>query len=414
MSPALDPALLDDLLARHLPATFPALSLCVIHQGGIALELARGWIDPETKRLPVTNESIFDLASVSKLLVEVNFLALVEAGAVSLDDALVSVIPEFGRVNPRPIAGGQDPHTREFLPAAARFRGRTVDPSTVTFKHLLTHSSGLPAWRSVYLLAGDAPPPPPSPGDDYAVERWQRGLAAMVDFPFTGTVGDTLRYSDIGIMLLGEAVARLHGGRLDEAIAALILQPLGLRSFTYNPLANGIPRERIAPTEVDDHWRMRRVWGEVHDENACGVGGIAGHAGLFATARDVARFGQAWLGGDAGMKVGAALRTLATSEQANGQFRLGLGWMLKAEDDASAGDLFSAESYGHTGFTGTSLWIDPSRQLVTALLTNRVYHGRDPEGIHAFRRAAHDGIAAAIDSVASAKQYEKLTTEKNE
>ena len=394
---AIDPAIMDDLLARHLPSTFPALSLCVIHQGDIALELARGWIDPETKQLPVTNESIFDLASVSKLLVEVSFLALVEAGAVALDDALVSVIPEFGRVTPRAIAGGQDPHTREFLPADARFRGQTVDPDAVTFKHLLTHSSGLAAWRSVYLLADDKPPLPPLPGDKYAATRWRRGLAAMVEFPFAGAIGDALHYTDVGIMLLGEAIARLHGGRLDAAISDLILQPLDLRSFTYNPLANGIPREGIVPTEVDDHWRMRRVWGEVHDENACGVGGIAGHAGLFATARDVARFGQAWLSGDARLNVGAALRSLATTEHASGQYRLGLGWMLKAGDDSSAGDRYSAESYGHTGFTGTSLWIDPARQLVTALLTNRVYHGRDPNGIHAFRRAAHDRIVAAID-----------------
>ncbi len=398
MSAALDPAIFDDLLDLHLPATFPALSLCVIHRDEIALEQAWGWLDPDARRLPVKPESIFDLASVSKLLVEVSFLALAQAGAVKLDDALVSVIPEFGRVNPRPIAGGQDPHTREFLPAEARFRGQTVDPTTVTFKHLLTHSSGLAPWRSVYLLAGDEPPPPPSSGDEYAGGHWRRGLAAMVEFPFAGTIGDTVRYTDVGIMLLGEAVARLQGGRLDEAVRALVLEPLGLRSFTYNPLMNGVPRGRIVPTEVDDHWRMRRAWGEVHDENACGLGGIAGHAGLFASARDVAQFGQAWLSGDPRLKIGTALRTLATTEHANGQFRLGLGWMLKAEADSSAGDLYSAESYGHTGFTGTSLWIDPVRQLVSALLTNRVYHGREPNGIHAFRRAAHDRIAASIDA----------------
>lgn len=397
MTISMETAAFDSLLAEHLPRTFPALCLCVIHRGEIALEAGWGWLDPPTRQLPVTIDTLFDLASVSKLLVEVSFLALVEAGAVGLDDALVSVIPEFGRVNPRAIAGGQDPHTRAFLPAEARFDGLTVDPTTVTFRHLLTHSSGLAPWRAIYLLAAEKPPPPPQTGEAYDLARWQRGLAAMVAFPFAGTVGDTVRYTDVGIMLLGEAVARLFGGRLDEAVRALTTQPLGLRSFTYNPVQNGIPRERIAPTELDNHWRMRRAWGEVHDENACGLGGIAGHAGLFATARDVARFGSAWLNGDPRLLVSEELRRLATHEQVRGQYRLGLGWMLKAADDSSAGDLYSSSAYGHTGFTGTSLWIDPQRQLVCALLTNRVYDGRDPAGIHAFRRAAHDIIVAASD-----------------
>ena len=397
MTISLKAAAFDSLLTEHLPRTFPALGLCVVHRGEVVLEAGWGWLDAPMKRLPVTTDTLFDLASVSKLLVEVSFLALVEAGAVALDDALVSVVPEFGRVNPRAIAGGQDPHTRAFLPAETRFDGLTVDPSTVTFKHLLTHSSGLAPWRAIYLLAAAGPPSPPVPGAAYDQARWQRGLAALVAFPFAGTVGDTVRYTDVGIMLLGEAVARLFGGRLDEAVRALITQPLGLASFTYNPVQNGIPRERIAPTELDSHWRMRRAWGEVHDENACGLGGIAGHAGLFATARDVARFGCAWLCGDRRLPISQELRRLATQEQVRGQYRLGLGWMLKAADDSSAGDRYSSAAYGHTGFTGTSLWIDPERQLVCALLSNRVYHGRDPAGIHAFRRAAHDLIVAAID-----------------
>ncbi len=397
MTSSIEATIFDKLLPQHLPATFPALSLCVMHRGEMALEAGWGWLDPKTKQLPVTTDTLFDLASVSKLLVEVSFLALVDGGAVRLDDALVTVIPEFGRVNPRAIAGGQDPHTRAFLPADARYAGMTVDPNTVTFKHLLTHSSGLAPWRAIYRLAAPDAPPSPSPGEAHDKARWQRGLAAMVAFPFAGTVGDTVRYTDVGIMLLGEAVARLFGGRLDQAVRALITQPLDLHSFTYNPVQNGVPRERIAPTEFDNHWRMRRAWGEVHDENACGLGGITGHAGLFATARDVARFGQAWLSDDPRLPVSAALRQRATQEQAHGQFRLGLGWMLKAASDSSAGDLLSSSSYGHTGFTGTSLWIDPERELVCALLSNRVYHGRDPAGIHTFRRAAHDLIVTAVD-----------------
>ena len=389
---------LASLLERHLPRTFPALSVCVIHRGETVWREALGLIDPTDHASKITVDTLFDLASVTKLIVETSFLVLVEAGAVALDSRLVDVIPEFGRLRPRAIAGGQDPHTRAFLPAEPQFRGQSVDPRAVTFKHLLTHSAGLPPWRSVYLLAADRPPPPPTHIKADDGERWRRGLNAMLGFPFAGTIGDTIRYSDIGIMLLGEAVARLHGSPLDQAVAELTLAPLGLDCFTYNPMLHGIARDNIAPTELDSHWRQRRAWGEVHDENACGLGGVAGHAGLFATAEAVARFGQAWLSGDQRLAISADLRQRATSEQASGQFRLGLGWMLKAATDASAGDLYSAKAYGHTGFTGTSLWIDPERELVSALLTNRVYHGRRDAGIHAFRRAMHDLIVKRVDA----------------
>jgi len=397
MTGLVDRAAYESLLKRHMPGTFPALSVCVIHQGRTMLRDSRGWIDPSGMTAAVTIDTLFDLASVTKLIVEASFLVLVEAGAINLESRLVDVVPEFGRVNPREIGSGQDPHTRAFLPVERRYRGLSVDPCEVTFRHLLTHTSGLPPWRSVYLLAADRPPPPPTHIKQYDDGRWRRGLSAMVDFPFAGAIGDEARYSDIGIMLLGEAVARLHRTRLDEAVSDLALQPLALDSFSYNPMLNGSARGQIAPTELDSHWRHRRAWGEVHDENACGVGGVAGHAGLFATAKDVARFGQAWLAGDERLAISADLRQRATSQQASGQIRLGLGWMLKADSDSSAGDRYNARAYGHTGFTGTSLWIDPERELVCAALTNRVYHGRAEAGIHRFRRAIHDLIVEAVD-----------------
>ena len=384
-------------MQRHMPGTFPALSICVIHHGETVWQAARGFIDPDEHTMPVTIDTLFDLASVTKLIVETSFLALVEAGAIGLESRLADIIPELSRLNPREIASGQDSHTRARLPIEAKYRGMSVDPGDVTFKHLLTHSSGLPPWRSVYLFAADRPPPPPTHVRHYDEARWRRGLSAMVDLPFAGTIGDRIRYTDIGIMLLGEAVARLHESRLDTAVSDLVLQPLGLDSFTYNPMLNGTARAQIAPTEMDNHWRQRRAWGEVHDENACGVGGIAGHAGLFGTAQDVARFGQAWLAGDERLGIGADLRAEATRLQLAGQYRIGLGWMLKTDSDSSAGDLYGESSFGHTGFTGTSLWIDPERELVSAVLTNRVYCGRHDAGIHAFRRAIHDLIVESVD-----------------
>ena len=387
------------LLDKHMPDIFPALSICVLYRGEIVLNNAWGWIDPEQQQHPVTPLSLFDLASVTKLFVETTFLTLVSEDTISLDSQLVDIIPEFGRINPRAIEGGQDPHTRKHLPIEEQFRGQSVDPTNVTFQHLLTHTSGLPPWRDVYNRASDILPPPPKANAVYDAPRWENALQAVYDYPFVGQIGDTIRYSDIGIILLGEAVARLHGSHLDTAVYERVCQPLGLDSVTYNPVLNGVPLEQIVPTEMDTFWRNRRAWGEVHDENACGMGGIAGHAGLFATAYDVAQFGQAWLSGDQRLKLSDEIKQLAIQEQANGQSRRGLGWMLKTKENSSAGDLYSMSSYGHTGFTGTSLWIDPEQAIVSAVLTNRVYPGRDVLGIHTFRRTIHDLIVRGIRSL---------------
>lgn len=386
----------EELLEYHMPDTYPALSICVIHEGQIVLNQAWGWIDPENKQHEVTTQTRFDLASVTKLFVETAFLTLVSTDKIALDSPLVEVIPEFGNINPRPIAGGQDPHTRKHLDVEAQYIGQAVNPTQVTFRHLLTHTSGLPPWRDVYNRANNNPPAPPQASQSVDEKRWKNAIQAIVKYPFVGTIRDTVRYSDIGIMLLGEAVSRLYGKRLDVAVDKIICKPLGLKSITYNPVQNGVPIEQVAPTEKDTLWRNRRAWGEVHDENACGVGGIAGHAGLFATAYDVAQFGQAWLSCDDRLGISKDLHQLAIQEQASGQFRLGLGWMLKAKEGSSAGDLFHPLSYGHTGFTGTSLWIDPVQNIVSVVLTNRVYHGRNPDGIHIFRRAVHDLIVQGI------------------
>lgn len=387
------------LIDANMPTIFPALSLCVMYKGDLVLKGAWGWIDPDTHEQPVTVDSLFDLASVTKLFVETTFLSLVSEGQISLDSKLVDVIPEFGKINPRPIDGGQDPHSKEYLTIDEDLQGKTVDPTEVTFQHLMTHTSGLPPWRDVYNAAGEPPTPPTEPDPISQSQRWQNAQKALYQYPFVGTVGDTVRYSDIGLMLLGEAISRLHGNSLDKAVAWRVLKKLNLLSVTYNPVRKGIPIRQTVPTENDPTWRKRRAWGEVHDENACGVGGIAGHAGLFATAHDVAQFGQAWLSRDERLAIKGELMDRAVTQHASGQFRLGLGWMLKAAEASMAGDLYSPSSYGHSGFTGTTLWIDPERELVTAVLTNRVYPGREQEGIYEFRRAIHDLIAQGVDAL---------------
>jgi CubicO group peptidase (beta-lactamase class C family) len=391
---------LESLIQQNLGDVFPAAAIYVVHQGECVLHGAWGWVDPETQRIPVKTGTLFDLASVTKLFVETAFLAQVSAGKIGLDDPLVRVIPEFGEESPRQMDGGQDPHSKEQLVTPDGVKGKTIDPTTVTFRQLMTHTSGLAAWRDVFNAAGQAPVVPDQVDPIPPEERWAKALKALCHYPFVGEPNEKVVYSDIGLMLLGETVARLYGkgDGLNGAVRNSVLEPLQLEDVTYNPMQHGYERDQIVPTENDPTWRKRRCWGEVHDENACGVGGIAGHAGLFGTVQDVGVFGQAWLERDQRLRIGTEWMNMATREQAiSGASRHGLGWMLKSYENSSAGEYFSSEAYGHTGFTGTSLWIDPKRELVVATMTNRVYPGREKVGIHAFRRALHDLIAQGVD-----------------
>lgn len=379
-------------MREYTPQRVPAVSLVILSQKG-TLNQAWGIIDPNNPASPPTSpQAIFDLASLTKLFTVTAFLQAVTQEKVALDDPLVSVIPEFGGA-PRPIDGGQDPHTKVALPTPPENIGKTVAPELVTFRHLLTHTSGLPAWRDVFNAAGEVPPAPPESINP--TERWQRGLAAICSYPFVSLPDGVVRYSDIGLMLLGEATARLTRMRLDEAIYAAI-SPKN-NSCTFDPLRhNPSSQGLVIPTEMDATWRKRRIFGEVHDENACGVGGIAGHAGLFADAAQVAAFGREWLTPSPfGIDPDLAKEAIRQQAETNGE-RRGLGWMLKSFTGSSAGDNLSPQTVGHTGFTGTSLFIDPVNQLVVALLTNAVYYGRDVMPSYELRRAVHTLIGEAL------------------
>lgn len=380
---------------------FPAATIMAVQDGVVRLHAAWGCIDPDTCTYPTQLDTLFDLASVTKLFTVTTFLSLMAEHGLTIHTPLVEVIPEFGASGPRPVDGGMDPHTKVMLATAAEASGRQVDPTQVTFWHLLTHTSGLAPWRDVYQAAGPAPVSPDQPDPISRRQRWSKALQALCHYPFVSTPDGVVRYSDLGLMLLGEAASRLNDtpGELDKAIQARVLDPLELASVTYNPLQHGHDRNHITPTEDDPGWRQRRAWGEVHDENACGVGGIAGHAGLFATAHDVAALGQAWLENDPRLRIPRDLMDDARREHAETDgSRRGLGWHLRAAVDSSFSDQMSFHSYGHTGFTGTSLWIDPETRLVVACLTNRVYPGREKPGIFAFRQAVHGLLATALST----------------
>ena len=389
-------ARVDEIMRDALDTVCPAATLLIARHGRMALHHAYGYLDPDQRQHPTQTDSLFDLASVSKLFTVTAFMTLVEAGRVDLTTPVADVLPEFGSV--RPIGPTEDPQTKRDVPADPEFAGQVVDTSQVTFWHLLTHTSGLAAWRSLYRQGtqGDAVPFPHQVSD---AERAGRIAAIYKEYGFACPPGQRILYSDLGLILLGEAIARLADMNLEAYVRRAVLDPLGLAHTTYNPLAHGIAGERIVPTEFCA-WRKRRCLGEVHDENAASLGGIAGHAGLFSTAWDVAVLGQTYLNGG---RYGSAVLFPAetVSEMTRVQVNMndnprGLGWLQRSQGYSSSGSLFGPRSYGHTGYTGTSLWVDPDRSLLVVLLTNRVYHGRDPSGIAELRPRLHDAVVEAM------------------
>ncbi|HHJ06378.1 MAG TPA: class C beta-lactamase-related serine hydrolase [Anaerolineae bacterium] len=387
------PETLNRIMQSGVNKVFPAAVLSVVQNGQTLFNRAYGYLDPETRRRPTQPGDLFDLASLTKLFTLTAFMTLVDAKKVSLQTPVADILPQFG--GKRPVVAVADPLTKKPLPVDPEFAGQSVNANKITFWHLLTHTSGLPAWRGLYAIQPDAPPIP-APAQIPPKKRAARiaaiytrntGFACPPDAKFI--------YSDLGLILLGEAVSKLMEAPLDACITRAILTPLNLPG-AFNPLQNGFPAESIAPTEICA-WRKRRCRGEAHDENAAGLGGVAGHAGLFAPAKTVSALGQLFLNG--GVYKGKRILsrqsvTLATRQQVNfnGNPR-GLGWQLRPLAGASCGNRFSSASFGHTGFTGTSLWVDPERQLVVTLLTNRVYYGRNPAGITRFRPRLHNALS---------------------
>jgi CubicO group peptidase (beta-lactamase class C family) len=383
------------IVDEAVPSVAPALAISVWQAGAPWFEAYAGWLDPETETSPVGYSSLWDLASVTKLFTATALLRLANDFKLDLDDPVAGFIPELAKGGDRSVDGGQDPLTWEQLPAPPGREDWTVEPSTVTYRQLLTHTSGLAPWHSVFREAGPVPPPPDEPDPVGHEERWAAGLRAIAAYPYVARPGEEFHYSDLGFMLLGVAVARRFGRPLPEAMQALIRDRLGLDSLTYTPLAAGRPRSRVVPTELDARWRGRRCRAEVHDENAAGLGGVAGHAGLFATAHDVARFGVAWLREDPRLRLQRFLRTAVTDQTPGVEAARGLGWQVGPTDHLAP---FSEAAYGHTGFTGTSLAVDPRRDLVVAICSNRVYHGRDPEGIDRLRLGLHEIFASSTEA----------------
>jgi len=329
-------------------SAFPGAYAVVGTHAGILAEDSVGHLDWGPAAVP-DEHSLWDLASLTKVVgMTTAIMQLYEQGKVSLDAPLQRYIPEW-----------QGPHKE-----------------LVTIRHLITHTSRLPAFKAYDQQTHDP--------DSLA--------KLMFTTPLDTLPGVRMVYSDIGAYMLGRLVERLSGETLDQYVLNHVFRPLAMDETMYRPPASLKPR--IAPTEIDPI-RGGKVWGVVHDERAYYLGGVSAHAGIFSSAHDLARFARMYL--NTGILEGVRIikpETIALFTTRQVQDRA-LGWQ-KPDGSNSAGHLMSERAFGHTGFTGTSIWIDPTRDVFVILLSNRVNPTRANTKIGRVRVALADAVMSTM------------------
>jgi len=335
----------------------PGAVLVVGHDGKVIYRKAYGYRSIEPRRSPMTLDTIFDLASLTKVIATTTaVMQLMELGKVRMNDPVAKYISDFAQ-------NGKD---------------------DITIRQLLTHYSG---------LAPDLDLGTPWEGKQTAYQ-----LAAVM--PPETTPGSGFVYSDINFIMLGELVEKVTGETLDAYTAQHIFTPLKMLHTRYLPLAAW--RLKIAPTQYDEKEKM--LWGVVHDPTARRMGGVAGHAGLFGTGDDLAKFAQTLLdGGDGILSPTAVVKMTSPETPPSAPVMRGFGWDIDSPFSSNRGDLFPVGSFGHTGFTGTSMWIDPTTHAYVILLTNSV-HPRGKGNAIGLRSKVASEIAAALPLTADEKE----------
>ena len=357
--------------------TFPGAVVLVRQDGEVVYRKAHGYRSLEPERTPLSEETVFDLASLTKpLATTVALMRFVAEKKIRLDDRISRFFPNFG----------------------------TCGKMATTIRHLLSHSSGLPAWRPYYkelrtqkqkitrlaTLGSQS-------ARDFIYAQIQREKAEYE--PGTRTL-----YSDLGFMLLGALIEDMSGTSLDQYCWNKIYRPLGLQAMgfinieTLRQKKYETATEMIAPTERCP-WRGRILCGEVHDDNACAMGGVAGHAGLFAPIDEVDQLVSTLVECHAGSHPflpADVVRDFWTVNTAVPDSTWACGWDTPSPQGSSAGEFFSSRSFGHLGFTGTSVWIDLERNIHIIMLSNRVHPRRENEKITAFRPILHNAVMKAL------------------
>ncbi|MFL5570442.1 MAG: serine hydrolase domain-containing protein [Gemmatimonadaceae bacterium] len=324
-------AAIERVIERGIRAGgYPGASVVVGRKGAAVFEKGFGKLSWSSSSTMVdAQRTIYDVASLSKVVgTTTAIMILYDEKKIGLDDRVVTYIPTFG--------GG--------------------DKDNVTIRQLLTHTSGLPAGRDIWRIA----------------QTPLEARALVLSTPLEGRPGAQYIYSDLGADILGFLVEVVSGEPLDKFLTRRVFEPLGMNETMYRPADSLFPR--VAPTEVTPP-RGYPLRGEVHDENAYALGGVAGHAGLFSTAADLSVFAQMMLNGGEynGVQIVSKQTVDLFTSRAFGH--RALGWDT-AEGDYGSGRYLGPTAYGHTGFTGTSMWIDPEREMFVILLTNRVHAAR--------------------------------------
>jgi CubicO group peptidase (beta-lactamase class C family) len=366
-NPSPDLEALDRWMQAVFPQVAPAVQVEVRWQGEVIWSQGYGQPDPEHPS-PTEVSTCFDVASLTKIITTLTCLRLVAAGRLQLDQSLATLLPTFKGL--RPLAAYEDPLQPGQWIRISEDKA-PVEAEMVTVRQILSHTSGLPAWRPLYQ----------QPSREAA-------LRMALTTPFAAKPGEQILYSDVGYILLGRALEILTQQPLDALIQTQVLTPLGLRSTQYG---SRLSCQQVAPTELCA-WRQRRLRGEVHDENAARLEGVAGHAGIFSTAHEMAQVGEYLRQGSPEIFPRQLLQLMTTEQKVQGNSRRSLGLALRSTHPEASSYPLSSSAYGHTGFTGTSLWIDPGRDLVVACLTNSIYFGREREEILSFRQQLHHQI----------------------
>jgi CubicO group peptidase (beta-lactamase class C family) len=368
---------ISSMLALAIAAgDFPSAVYIVAEMGRAVLADALGDAVKDKERHAATLDTIYDLASLTKPLVTGLLCALlIERGELKPDDKIARALPEFG----------------------------TDDKRAITVRQLLTHTSGLPAWRPLYLTAG---------GDK------ERVLQAIAGEPLESQPGAHVRYSDLGFITLGFLLERWSNSSLAEIARREIFEPLDLKRTFFNPdkalitevaaceMGNLYERETCGEEQAARYsWRENLIWGEVHDGNAYFLGGAAGHAGLFSTVRETLRLAAQFHAPCTEILKPETCALFRTNMTEGMEEARSLSWQLAATPDSTAGPNLAPDSFGHLGFTGTSCWNDPTRGARTyILLTNRTHARSLPfVNINSVRREFHKLAAAALDKRAMAQ-----------
>ena len=349
----------DNFVRRAIQdSSFPGAVLLVEQNGKIIHEKAFGHYMYDLKSGKVALNSIYDLASCTKVVATTTATMICyDRGLIKLDDKVAKYFPQFAV------------HGKE----------------NVTIRNLLLHDSGLrPDIKSFQAY-------------DSVSDKVDAVMNEIFQDSLIYPTGTKMVYSDLNFILLGKIIEKVTGESLDKFCKEYIFKPLNMNSTMFNPPKNLI--FRIAPTEIDNYWRHRLIRGEVHDETSALLGGVAGHAGLFSDAGDIAKLLQMLLqkGNYKGRQI-IKSKTVELFVKKQSEFSSrALGWDTKSPQGSSAGSLFSDLSYGHTGFTGTSMWTDPVRKLFVIFLTNRVFPTRNNLKILKVRPLLHDEVIRAVD-----------------